>query len=535
MNSLMTQGGDQLEEATMRHLDLIICSALVWIYAINRFNTIQDDEFPPPSRSTTTASRYFLAQAAYVLVSIAILLGLTLSPNLLQLAQIDSTTLPDQVQNLPAIYVAALFLTIFLPNVPYLGQLDGTIRRWLYNTASIPTEARFLKAKLTKAKFQVPPDRIREVGRQLGALAVPALAQSIEDNDCRSCLTKIAAVLEGMEQGEGREGLAVFIARYPAQFVALSARYKDLVGATGPVADWLFAAEPTNNAARCYLNDIRQRANLLFVDLCRFVSRAALFTQTTEHRRMTLLRELGFRLEEAQAPDATKIMNLACQVFLLASAALLVVLVGLSATESDDPDFLAIVLKAVMIGCIYGSAVVWALALAPRLHANDARAGAAGPAKGRSWSRYVVIVAVAVGVDLLIRYGFKYLLAVHVQATEWGPHREAWQELMDKLPWSLITATVAGACAFMVDSRVPRDQHARRRWIEGVGLAGINLVAGIIIWILLQKPPRLYALLPTVAAIGFAIGFSIPATYRQIRDRREGGADADAALAPLAH
>ncbi len=506
----------------MIDLDMLLCGLLVAVFSLNRFNSLQDREFPPPSRSTTTAIRYHMAQALYVLFSVALLVAFAVSPQLLRLFQFDPSKMPEQVKNLPSSYVAALLLTSLLPNVPLLGRVDGWIRERLYAAALIPSEARRLKRQLMGVRFIVPDSLLGPVSTELGSLAPRLLGD--RGDECRSHLSKCASVLQGLNAGSGQRWFAAVHGRFDADLRALETRFRELRDAAVDHFEVHVVAEPGARANKRFYEELVVRSRALFEDLCRLVARASLQTHASDRRRAEFLRRLGFEVSLPGSRTTTAIVNRACQAFVVVALAMLVVFVGLSAGERGSRQFLPIVLKSTMIACVYGAAVAWVMVLIP-----GPKGGTAGE---RRWGRYIMVVLGAVCADLVIRFFFKSLAALN-STDGITPAQAAWNDLMDKLPWSVLTVVVSGVCAYLADSPiVDHAAEARRRWMDGLVLSGCSAAASVVVWKLLMDPPPLPAIMVTMAFIGFTLGFCVPGTCRRAGRAQDGdGATGPAGIA----
>jgi hypothetical protein len=139
----------------MNEWDWYIGAGLILIYASGRFNR------PEINRVSTTRLRFYGAATAYCVATflLYVLLAGPLS---------DSTHLPSFLQigaagenpldklNLSGPLVAALALTVLLPNFPIIAQIDERLLQFFKVLGNIPLEAILQSEQLYRSEVRVP-------------------------------------------------------------------------------------------------------------------------------------------------------------------------------------------------------------------------------------------------------------------------------------------------------------------------------------------------------------------------------------------
>jgi len=149
----------------------LLCFVSVAIYAQRRLNT------PPSNRSSTRFRLYREAVLGYVACTLILFVVLS---SALQYQAMDRLLLGlglagkpylNSIAALPAPLIATVLLTIWLPNVPLIRDVDGWLLNAFKSRANIPQEVRDRANRLTPQIFQVAPTDL------------PDLETLIEDED----------------------------------------------------------------------------------------------------------------------------------------------------------------------------------------------------------------------------------------------------------------------------------------------------------------------------------------------------------------
>src|ERR1051325_6265690 len=144
-------------------IDLLIGVAFILFYSSNRFNT------PNTNRCSTTAGRYYVALVLYCLAGLLFYLALVHFPNLVTFfVQGEGGVVPDWAKELTTPLLVTLLLTVLLPKLPLLSQIDSWIYKELQYMAAIPYEVRRLSAELRKAQSLVSDEDQDLLREELG-------------------------------------------------------------------------------------------------------------------------------------------------------------------------------------------------------------------------------------------------------------------------------------------------------------------------------------------------------------------------------
>ena len=144
------------------NIDFVLGVIFILFYAGQRFNT------PSTNRSSTTAGRYFASLFLYCLVGIAAYVVLVKFPHLMAfLLKDNKDAVPGWASELSSPLLIALLLTVLLPKLPFLSNIDQWICQQLQNVAAIPWEVRRLSAELRNDKLELSADEQSLIRQQL--------------------------------------------------------------------------------------------------------------------------------------------------------------------------------------------------------------------------------------------------------------------------------------------------------------------------------------------------------------------------------
>jgi hypothetical protein len=251
-------------------------------------------------------------------------------------------------------------------------------------------------------------------------------------------------------------------------------------------------------------------------DLLDFISRGILASELTDTARGHRLVALGFNAKIPPPIDLT--LNQAMSLF--AVFGILVLSSSALFTQRQTVSHGVLLSRAVMISLIYTVAV--ACVVLPRQSWRIARWE---PGMPRPVAFYLLAGLMSVAMTQVISFGFNVGLAGSFEA---GLHRHTLT-----FPWSIMTFTTAVMTGFLIDDRPPAHL-SKRVWsfIEGlIGAASMALAATLTHGWLIDRVTivgpevveRLnYALPPfrpvllTAGAVGFAVGYLVPARFRKV-------------------
>lgn len=138
-----------------RHTPLLLGLAFVLFTAAGRFNT------PSTNRSSTTAFRYHMAQATYLLVAaLSYFLLVNAFPFMKQLINLPGDAGGSEglgfLSNLDPALAVSLALSTLIERIPIINQLDAKLIKTMHYVAAIPFEVRQLMAKLAAQVENLP-------------------------------------------------------------------------------------------------------------------------------------------------------------------------------------------------------------------------------------------------------------------------------------------------------------------------------------------------------------------------------------------
>lgn len=151
----------------------LICIASVAIYAQRRLAT------PMSNRASTRARLYKQAECGYVACTLTLFIVLTSALQFVAMKQLliglKLTEIPQLkgIAMLPAPLLATVLLTIFLPNVFLVRDVDGWLLNFFKSRANIPQELRCRADRLTPQIFQVAPEELRGIKRLIEEEGLP--------------------------------------------------------------------------------------------------------------------------------------------------------------------------------------------------------------------------------------------------------------------------------------------------------------------------------------------------------------------------
>jgi hypothetical protein len=526
--------------ASAVNLDYLIGGVFVIMYAASRFNT------PATNRSTTTWIRYHLAATMYLGVGL-VLFGLLAAYRPFQTAL--RHTLPvlgldgaasEAAAGLSPPLLAALFLTVLLPKVPYLSDVDAWIRQRLQHMAAIPFEARRISAELRKAVFTVPDSIRSRVSEELLANDFRKEDLLFEESATAQHLwTKIAVLIRHLEGLEADHRFAAFMTGYTAELASIRDTYAMLVPKARKCFRLTRELPPDQDiersrvpdAVREYRDEFAEQARDLLATIYDFLGRGVLQSRYSYSARCELLHSLGFDVQIARAPLT---LNQHVTLFVVLHAVLILGFIVAELVYEARAGFTDVFMRSLRIAVLYSVAIVCAV-YRPR-HLTLARRDDRG---FRPVAWYLLIGALAVAIVLPVNVTIKAL---------WNPdlikalmsfdgvskatvltqvYNGVVADVAQKFPWLFMTFLTAAGTAYLADDRPgPRLTSARLRWLEAGTLATAAAVGSVVVWYWLAQTgglPRHMHFGWHVArawVLGFTVGFLIPTWSRESRQPR---------------
>ena len=498
------------------NIDFVLGVIFILFYAGQRFNT------PSTNRSSTTAGRYFASLFLYCLVGIAAYVVLVKFPHLMAfLLKDNKDAVPGWASELSSPLLIALLLTVLLPKLPFLSNIDQWICQQLQNVAAIPWEVRRLSAELRNDKLELSADEQSLIRQQLqddgfdprdivfGPPSSPA-----------SMWTQLTSLLQKVSDWESDRRMASYLAISTGELEKLRRRHQTLCSKAKTCFHLLredgdnTGSTKTHEAVLRYREDFTDQVSHLTHDTFDFIARGVLYAELTDRARENRLKALGFTIDW---PGPTFSLN---QMMLLFAVVCIVMLSGfvLFADTIRGLSFGLILTRAVMISVIYSVAVACAVLPRERWSFARARVGDVRPV-----AFYIVAGLMASAISFATSLCFNSIL---LRSFVCGFQRS---ELT--YPWALITFTTALVTAALVDnphfSFVSRWQQ---RCLEGAAQATVMFGVAYVTyqWLLqlsqnigptscnlsYQMPPKL-TIIVMAGVVGFVIGFFIPTWYRR--------------------
>ena len=495
-------------------IDVGLGAVFIVFHAAGRFNT------PATNRSSTTAGRYFLGLFCYCLVGLVFYTTLVQFPHLLAFVmQGEEASVDAWARQLSSPLLVALLLTVLLPKLPFLNEVDNWIRRQLQNMAAIPYEVRRLSAELRHGKLEVSEDLQADVRQRLENVGFQPQNINFEPGRTPAHLwTRLAVLLAKLEDWESDRKMSGYLAAFPDEVVRLRKRYEQLI----PKAKTCFrllnetaaggATTRTSEAVVRYQEDFVELIAELHGALLDFISRGVLHSELTDCARLKRLRELGFRVEWRRAPFTFN------QIMLLFGMVLLVMLAGtvIFSGATNGMTFGNMLTRRVMVAIIYCVAV--ACAVFPKEQWKFARHQ---PGEVRPIAFYIVSGLMAVALSQFISLLFSCFL---MRSIEGGLQR-----FLVTYPWFLSTFATTVTIGVLIDNgRLPHLARWQQRALEGLtqGLVMTGVSYLVHLWLLDRvqqvgsvpahyRVPELDQMMIMAGVIGFILGFCVPTWCRK--------------------
>ena len=499
--------------ALTAHLEWLLGLVIVLVYAHGRFST------PQTNRASTTAARYYFAAIGYSVstVLLYVLLSGALAPEVLMALGVGGSGLPEKINEVSGPLLAALLMTVLLPNAPVLSRIDEWMLRFFRELGNIPFEVRVLAARLRKTEHSAPPARREEVRDYVtGRLEMSGLTAADlrfeADGDPRSYWTRLLALFAELKGWESRRRYGAFIGRFEEDYAELVdgfERFNASAARCFPViAGW------SEGAVAGQADRAVRECRRAFLDACdeqhrrlsEFIARGVLTCERSQRDRDQRLAEMGF-LDVAGAPQPlspNRIVALVGVVFTIFFTGSFVV-----GTVLQNADLNKILFRSLMIAGIYGAAVFCALVPKSRWRIAQADEGHR-PAMGYLLSGALAALASA-GIMLVFRSIMEQSLLRAALDFQWS------------YPWPSMAFVAAVGVAFLADDFHGGEEPAWGRWAEGALLAVLLAGAAFIVveWLkdIPNRPaqrgvPNPLVVMGISAAIGLWIGATVPHWYR---------------------
>lgn len=504
------------------------CGAVfITCYAHARFNT------PPTQKYSTTRGQYYVAFVMYAAVLVGGFLFFSYSPALFGVTRLAGV---KAVENLSPPLVVALFLTVMLPQIPVLRDIDSNLRAYFWRQASIPSEVNRLLSRLAGSTFTVPDRARARVAEALRASGIADHWIVFDHEGFRICpWVKTTVLMQVVEDWRRERRYQAYMQIIAGEFQALAAEHEDYLV---EVAEYTRSTEAPPQPPGTFgpeHNRLTKRANVLLKRLYLVIAQGILHCEPHADARTRRLRETGFDATyENQPPPLEVLVIVFLGMLMLFFVCFALMPMFLSVSHQTDRTLLERLAAAVRIAIIYCISIGCVIFLRKWWAIDDPL---------HRIHRRVACYLWAGMLAVAISAGFS-IVAYRMEHDTWAA--ASWR-FNGNWPYLLVSFIVTVLTGAQLD-----DEPSRWRWsltrrhprlFEGLLLGGASTVTAAFVWVLLQQvnatprhgltprqPPPIEVLVFVIGLAGFAIGALIPDWYRQARGRGGVPAHADPVL-----
>jgi hypothetical protein len=421
----------------------------------------------------------------------------------------QTNVIPPWAQDLSSPLLVALLLTVLLPKLPLLANIDDWITKRLRYMAAIPYEERRLSAELRKSDFHTPDDVRKRIEEQMiGRGFDPTDIAFDSSQELTYLWTKISVLMEQVAEWEGQQKFTRFMGTFSTEWDELQRAYDQLIPRIQKCFKLTREVLPGaalvrgSDAVLEYKKEVQKQVDELLESTYHFISRGVLRCELTHNARCEQLKRLGFSIIQLIPLRLTvdQVIALFMGVYLFMLCSFIVFPQG----GSDQAYSTQMFMKVTMIATLYMTSVCCAIYLREWWKRKDTGF--------RPVAYYVTSGVLAVGVGIPINIGFRVL-------TTWNIS-EAGALFTKRYPWFFMSFMMAFVTALLSDDKPTQKlSRSRLQWVEGCAQALTAVFSAWIIhgWLLnihSDRVPDLIYLLPKSGVIGFIIGFLVPTWYR---------------------
>lgn len=477
----------------MNVMTVMIGSIAVVLFAIERFHT------PYINRYSTTATNFYTGAVLYSVSYLGAFFLLAMYPSLL------TEMLGDQYANsqfgqLPQELVAALALTVLLPNLPGIRNFDMKFKQAVFELVNVPREVRLIVDQLASSEFRVPQVQQATVRQHLLDLGFAEADICFEDADHGGYqLTKISYLLDQLESwrssGQYRNFSLMFTDKIDTLRRAFQKQCPLYLGmANAQQLDVSGINEIEAGRIHTIISNSRKAcdefAHSVLRDIYELIGRALFSKLNNETGRRKQLHELGFSLPVQRGYFSWDLMaGLFLAIFIVYFVRFL-----FSDTRMN------VVLITTLIALAYCAAVFWATY--PKLNWSFAQRE---PGEGRRFAYYVLAMACTFGTVSVFRIG--------IYGLEYHSLTQVKQQFMNGMPWQMLSVGMTLMLCTFIENR----PFKHLRVLEGV--SGMVFTPGLFFLVTQLMPQREYGVYSYLAPaiIGFLVAYTVPHWYRHSR------------------
>jgi len=358
-----------------------------------------------------------------------------------------------------------MLLSLLVPKVPLISQLDARLRKFLHRLAAIPYEAIRLSKEIQHADYQIPASLRSSLSN---TLEEQGFSQAEIDLDATDLVTQkwnnISALILQLRDWESASQFTGFVQDRSGQYERIKEHYKRLT----TMAHNAFALDRQANeqpeldalrdAANKFRHNLQNEENAIFSEICDFISHGILKTCFRFGSRTNTLEKMGFQNLVCKRGIGLSVNHTISLFGLLLG----LVLINFIMFRPPDAGVERILLMITMIVSIYSAAVI--CAVFPKQHWAFFQYNETSYYPGAG---YVVSGLLAVIASLGISLFFKSLIFAGDPEVNGltAPFTMAWKDFStNSYPWLTMSFVTAVSTAFLIDWRHPRWLKAK--WLR---------------------------------------------------------------------
>jgi len=524
---------------------LLLGLAFVLFTAAGRFNT------PSTNRSSTTAFRYHMAQAAYLLIAaLSYFLLVNAFPFMKQLINLPGDAGGSEglgfLSSLDPALAVSLALSTLIERIPIINQLDAKLIKTMHYVAAIPFEVRQLMAKLSAQVENLPvawaTDCVPEPDAQDLAVfdSLPEGPYLLQQWQHCSMLLK---TLKGWEQQRRFAGFFYeFADPYRQAGEQAQAFFEGLEGRLETInllSRKSARAKDSQEALKYQIRLLQSDSKQLHDRLLELICRAVLQCYLRNGERSLALSQLGFNVDKGDMDcrstfTLNQAVTIAWVVLLLTFmfSTVMGIVFPTQTANGGEQQLMRQVLLPTMISLNYVASTFFALYPKSRFSAATRDENGQRPATIYLLSG-IMSMATCLSISLLF-LGLRTNFAGACMELGW-PRSMAWQ---------LMPLSNAIGLAYLCDNHYQARWSKRQiRWFECASHSLVMVGSFFIVSNLLAQMPtpdaalaqlcgnmprsdsgmRLLFGLSSTALIGAYLGYTIPTFFRDALRRRQEG------------
>ncbi len=508
------------------NIEVLFGAVLIVIYAAERFNT------PGSIRASTTAGRYYAAAIVYLLIYLATFYVFTKYPKMLDYFDIDMAALNSSgiKPGESSVILFALLLSLLVPKVPVISDLDSRLRHFLHRLAAIPYEALRLSKEIQSSRYEIPLQGRDALVRELQEQGLSAEEMSSTDPVIYRWVS-IVSLMTQLKSWDPSHRFAAFVHERSGQFERIKEHYARITKmalsavAMDEQAKASAGSSALQEAAKKFRANLQIEQQALLSEMCDFISHGVLKTCFRYGSRQKSLRDMGFLDVEGDTGQGLSVN----QTVTLFGLLLALVLANFILFKPPNENGERLLLTIAMIVSIYSAAVICAVVPKQWWSLFQYDTDRFYPTAG-----YLLSGIMAVGVSMIISLLFKTLIFAAAPGVDGfaPPFVMAWKQFAsDSYPWLTVAFVTAVSTAFMIDWQRPGWLPARLcRLVDGALQAVLLMAAGALVhWWLSSlsvagsfggNVPDIGSVLRLSAIVGFTLGYLVPTWYRTSESKR---------------